>query len=212
MTTRASGPPPFVTAHPWHGVPLGDDAPARVTCYIEIVPTDTIKYELDKVTGLLKVDRPQKFSNVVPSLYGFLPRTYCAEAVATRCTQRTGKENIVGDGDPLDVCVLSERVIAHGGIIVTARPIGGLTMLDGGEADDKIIAVLEGDAVWGALKDVSELPEPMRMRLEHYFLTYKLDPERKTSGVEIAEVYGAAEAHDVIDASRRDYAKHYQNF
>ena len=76
------GPPPFVTAHPWHGVPLGDDAPARVTAYIEIVPTDTVKYELDKVTGLLKIDRPQKFSNVPPSLYGFLPHTYCAEQVA----------------------------------------------------------------------------------------------------------------------------------
>ena len=85
-------------------------------------------------------------------------------------------------------------------------------MIDGGEADDKIIAVLEGDAVWGGLNDAADLTEPMRMRLEHYFLTYKLDPENKTSGVEIAEVYGAAEARAVIDASRRDYAKHYQSF
>jgi inorganic pyrophosphatase len=198
-----------VAAHPWHGVPLGEKAPEVVTAYIEVVPTDTVKYELDKATGLLKVDRPQKFSNVVPSLYGFLPRTYCAEQVAARCMQSTTKQDIIGDGDPLDVCVLSERVIAHGGIIVTARPIGGLRMVDRGEADDKIIAVLEGDAVWGELRDVSALPSGLRMRLEHYFLTYKLDPESKTNTVEIAEVYGAAEARAVIDASRADYAKHF---
>src|SRR4029453_3677407 len=122
--------PSAFRAHPWHGVELGSQAPQIVTAYIEIVPTDTVKYEIDKATGLLKVDRPQKFSNVAPSLYGFLPRTYCAEQVAARCMQRTGKTGIVGDGDPLDVCVLSERGIAHGGLIVTARPIGGLRMVD----------------------------------------------------------------------------------
>jgi inorganic pyrophosphatase len=201
--------PPVVTAHPWHGVALGDGAPGLVTCYIEIVPTDTVKYELDKASGLLKVDRPQKFSNVAPSLYGFLPRTYCAEDVAARCMQRTGKTKVVGDGDPLDVCVLSERVLAHGGLLVTARPIGGLRMVDRHEADDKIIAVLEGDAVYGGLRDVHELPDAMRCRLEHYFLTYKLDPERKTNAVEIAEVYDAAEARAVIEASRADYDRHY---
>jgi inorganic pyrophosphatase len=200
---------PSVTAHPWHGVALGEQAPTVVTCYIEIVPTDTVKYELDKATGILKVDRPQKFSNVAPSLYGFLPRTYCAEDVAARCMERTGKTGIVGDGDPLDVCVLSERVLAHGGLIVTARPIGGLRMVDKNEADDKIVAVLEGDAAWGELRDVRDLPESLRMRLEHYFLTYKLDPERQTNAVEIAEVYDAEEARRVIQASQADYARHY---
>jgi len=190
-------------------VSLGEQAPALVTCYIEIVPTDTVKYELDKASGLLKVDRPQKFSNVSPSLYGFLPRTFCAEHLAARCMERTGKAGIVGDGDPLDVCVLSERVIAHGGLLVTARPIGGLRMVDRGQADDKIIAVLDGDAAWGGLRDISELPSSLRMRLEHYFLTYKLDPEKPDKIVEIAEVYGAAEAGVVIDATRADYAHHY---
>ncbi len=203
-----------VVAHPWHGVSLGDHAPTLVTCYIEIVPTDTVKYELDKASGLLKVDRPQKFSNVSPSLYGFLPRTYCAEDVAARCMARTHKTGVVGDGDPLDVCVLSERVIAHGGLIVTARPIGGLRMVDRGQADDKIIAVLDGDAAFSELKELAELPSALRARLEHYFLTYKLDPERSSEKlekavVEIAEVYDAAEARLVIEASRRDYARHY---
>ena len=69
-------------SHPWHGVPIGEAAPERVTVYVEMVPTDTVKYELDKDTGLLKVDRPQKYSNVPPSLYGFVPRTLCAESVA----------------------------------------------------------------------------------------------------------------------------------
>jgi inorganic pyrophosphatase len=205
MTERA----PQVAAHPWHGVSLGDRAPEVVTCYIEIVPSDTVKYELDKETGLLKVDRPQKFSNVVPSLYGFLPRTYCAEHLAARCMQRTGKTGIVGDGDPLDVCVLSERAIAHGGLIVTARPIGGLRMIDKGQADDKIIAVLDGDAAWGAVKDTAALPPDLLRRLEHYFLTYKLDPEQPERLVEIAEIYDAAEARTVIEACRADYAAHY---
>lgn len=201
--------PPTVTAHPWHGVPLGARAPELVTCYIEIVPTDTVKYELDKETGLLKIDRPQKFSNVIPSLYGFLPQTYCAEDVAARCMARTHRKGIVGDGDPLDVCVLSERVIAHGGILVTARPIGGFRMIDGGEADDKIVAVLVGDAVWGEAKDLNDLPQALRNRLQHYFMTYKLDPGAIRNVVEIAEVYDAAEARNVIDASRSDYARHY---
>ena len=203
--------PPLLIAHPWHGVPLGDDAPARLTCYIECVPTDTVKYELDKATGILRVDRPQKFSNVPPSLYGFIPRSYCAEQVAARCMERTHRSGIVGDGDPMDVCVLSERPVAHGGLLVTARPIGGFRMIDKGQADDKIIAVLNGDAVWGGITDIAGLSKAMRMRLEHYFVTYKLDPETTTNVVEIAEVYDKKEALFMIEASRADYAKHFGN-
>ena len=69
-------------AHPWHGVSIGPEAPRVVTAYIEIVPTDTVKYEIDKSSGHLKVDRPQQFSNVCPTLYGFIPQTYCGERVA----------------------------------------------------------------------------------------------------------------------------------
>ena len=128
-------------AHPWHGVAIGDEAPERVTAYVEIVPTDTVKYELDKPTGLLKVDRPQKFSNVYPTLYGLLPQTYCGPKVAEYCMQQASRKGIVGDGDPLDICVVSERTVTRADILLDARVVGGLRMIDRGEADDKIIAV-----------------------------------------------------------------------
>ena len=195
-------------AHPWHGVPLGADAPRCVTVYIEIVPTDTVKYEVDKPTGILRIDRPQQYSNVCPSLYGFLPRTLCAERVGALCTERTGRPGIVGDGDPMDVCVLTEKEISHGDILVRALPIGGLRMIDGDEADDKIVAVLEGDAVFGGYEDVGDCPSGLLDRLRHYFLTYKHGPDRGDRVVEIAQVYGRNEAHEVIRRSVEDYRAH----
>ncbi len=137
-------------AHPWHGVHIGHDAPEVVTSYIEIVPTDAVKYEIDKISGYLKVDRPQKFSNVSPTLYGFIPQTYCADRCAELCSTRVDRKDIVGDGDPLDICVITEKPISHGDILVPAIPIGGLRMIDGNEADDKIIAVMQNDAVYGS--------------------------------------------------------------
>jgi inorganic pyrophosphatase len=195
-------------AHPWHGVSMGKDAPAVVTTYIEIVPTDTVKYEMDKITGILRMDRPQQYSNVCPSLYGFLPRTLCAERVGELCAERTGRVGIVGDGDPMDVCVLTEKEISHGDILVQAIPIGGLRMIDGQEADDKIVAVLSGDAVFGSLRDISDCPAPLVDRLRHYFLTYKQGPDRASRAVEIAGVYRRDEAHDVIRRSQEDYLAH----
>ena len=84
-------------SHPWHGLDIGTDAPNVVTAFIEMVPTDTVKYELDKVSGYIKIDRPQKYSNVVPALYGFLPQTYCGDLVAEYCmaqTERTDTYNV----------------------------------------------------------------------------------------------------------------------
>jgi len=205
----AQRPPIPVSAfasHPWHGVSLGARVPQVVTCYIEIVPTDAVKYEVDKATGLLRLDRPQRYSNVSPSPYGFLPRTYCAERVGALCSERTGRPDIHGDGDPLDVCVLTEKPLAHGNLLVEAIPIGGLRMLDGNEADDKIIAVLEGDAVYGGLGDVSECPGNVVDRLRHYFLTYKQVPGGGARTVEITDVYGKDEAYEVIKRSVEDYA------
>ena len=196
-------------SHPWHGVSIGRDAPRVVTCYVEIVPTDTVKYELDKVTGILRVDRPQKYSNVCPSLYGLIPQTLCAENVGALCSERTGRPGIAGDGDPMDVCVLTEKVITHGDILVQAIPIGGLRMIDGNEADDKIIAVLEGDGVYGSLGDIAECPPALVDRLRHYFLTYKQAPDRTAHAVEITHVYGRDEAQDVIRRSAHDYHAHY---
>jgi len=97
------------TSHPWHGISIGESAPEIVTCFIEVIPGDTVKYELDKDSGYLKVDRPQKFSSLVPALYGFIPQTYCEHRIAAYCQEKTGRIGIVGDGDPLDVLVLTER-------------------------------------------------------------------------------------------------------
>jgi inorganic pyrophosphatase len=196
-------------AHPWHGVSMGKDAPALVTAYIEIVATDTVKYEMDKETGILRMDRPQQYSNVCPSLYGFVPRTLCAERVGRLCEERTGRTGIVGDGDPMDVCVLTEKEISHGDILVPAIPIGGLRMIDGNEADDKIIAVLQGDAVFGTYREIGDCPPALVDRLRHYFLTYKQGPDRATRTVEITHVYGRDEAHEAIRRSQEDYRTYF---
>jgi inorganic pyrophosphatase len=198
-------------SHPWHGIAAHSDDPDRLTCYIEMVPTDTVKYELDKVSGLLSVDRPQAYSNVCPSLYGLVPRTYCGPQVARRCSERLGRADLVGDGDPLDVCVLTERTITHGNILVAAKPIGGLRMLDGSEVDDKIVAVLVGDASYGALEDISDCPPALINRLVHYFETYKRAPGADTMPCEIAGIYGRDEALDVIRLSRADYADRFRD-
>ena len=197
--------------HPWHGVPLGDEAPAKVTVYVEIVSTDTVKYELEKSTGLLHIDRPQKYSNLCPTLYGFLPQTYCGDDVGDLCSRRTGLTGIVGDGDPLDVCVLSEKSIPRGDVLLHAVPIGGLRMIDHDEADDKIVAVLEGDATYGHLREISDCPPVVIERLRHYFLTYKQAPDAVTPACEITHVYGRAEALDVIERSRADYMERYSH-
>jgi inorganic pyrophosphatase len=195
--------------HPWHGIPIGDDAPQELTCFIEIVPTDTVKYELDKETGYLKVDRPQQFSNVYPCLYGFIPQTYCGEQVGAFCCERTGRGGIVGDGDPMDICVLSEKTFSHGDIILRAIPIGGLRMIDGSEADDKIVAVMVGDAVYGGWRNIHESPTALVDRLQHYFLTYKQAPGATGARVEITHVYDRKEAYEVIRRSRVDYEAHF---
>lgn len=195
--------------HPWHGVDALAHAPKKLHAFVEIVPTDTVKYELDKTTGFLSVDRPQKFSNVCPSLYGFVPRTYCGDEIGAFCGQRTGRSGIKGDGDPLDICILTEKALTHGDVLVWAIPIGGLRMIDRGEADDKIVAVLEDDAVYGALTDIERLPEALLDRLKHYFLTYKKAPDRGESSVSIPHVYGHDEAWQVIRKSHTDYERKF---
>jgi len=194
--------------HPWHGVAIGPETPAVVTAYVEIVPSDTVKFEIDKPTGLLKVDRPQQFSNVCPTLYGFLPQTYCGDRVAALSRRRTGRPTIAGDGDPLDICILTENTFPRGDVLLQACPIGGLHVLDRDEADDKILAILKGDVAFGQVADIAELPPPQIDRLKHYFLTYK-SPPGELGAVEITHVYGRAEAHQVIEASREDYAERF---
>lgn len=196
-------------AHPWHGVSIGGDAPALVTSYIEIVPTDTVKYEVDKTTGILKVDRPQRYSNICPTLYGFIPRTLCAKHVGLYCAEKTGRVGIVGDGDPLDICVLTEKTIPHGDILLQAIPIGGLRMIDGNQADDKIIAVLRDDAVYGNWRALSDCSTTLVERLRHYFLTYKDAPDATERRCEIVHVYDQHDAREVIRRSQRDYREEF---
>ncbi len=199
-------------SHPWHGVNIGDDAPNLITCYIEMVPTDTVKYEVDKESGYLRLDRPQKYSNTVPALYGFIPQSYSAEKVAEFCREKTGRDGIVGDKDPIDICVLTEKEITHGDILVRAIPIGGFRMLDGDEADDKIIAVLAGDVVYGGYKDIADAPELIIERLKHYFLTYKdLPGQAGKAAVEITHTFGFEEAREIIMRSMEDYQNRFKN-
>jgi len=156
-------------AHPWHGVTPGENAPREVSAYIEIVPTDPVKYELDKASGHLRVDRPQLFSSMCPTLYGFI----------------------------------------HGSFFLRATPIGGLRMIDGHQADDKILAVLVSDVAYGHIEDIGSCPKGLVDRLKHYFLSYKQLPGAAPRRVEIADVYGREEAFDVIERSMRDYRKKF---
>lgn len=197
-------------SHPWHGIAIGNEAPAKVTAFIEVVPTDTVKYEIDKDSGYLFLDRPQKYSNVIPALYGFLPQTFCGQLVGEYCMEKTGKKGIRGDGDPIDICVLTEKDITHGDIIVHALPIGGFRMIDGNEADDKIIAVLDNDVVYEGYRDMDDLPSFVVERLKHYFLTYK-DMPGKDKDTEITHTYGVEEAYEVIRRSMIDYQSRFEN-
>ncbi len=196
-------------AHPWHGLSPGADAPDTLNAYIEIVPTDAVKYELDKPSGHLRVDRPQRFSSFCPTLYGFIPQTYCGDRVGRLCCERTGLEGIKGDGDPMDICVLSEKAFTHGDFFVRAQPIGGLRMIDGLEADDKIISVLESDVAYGHIRELKECPQGLVDRIKHYFLSYKQLPEEAPRRVEITDVYGREEAIGVIRSSIEDYRERY---
>lgn len=203
----------FCRAHPWHGVEIGDEAPEVLHCYIEIVPTDTIKFELDKDTGLLKADRPQKYSNCCPSLYGLIPKTHAGRRVGEYCGQKINRKGIKGDNDPLDICVLSEKPFLRGDILLTAIPIGGIRAIDGDEADDKIIAVLKGDLVYENIRDIHECPINLIDRLKHYFLTYKDIPEedgnKKKPKMEITHIYDKSEAHEIIRLAQLDYEDHF---
>lgn len=197
-------------SHPWHGVDIGENAPEELMCFIEMVPTDTVKYEADKNSGYLMIDRPQKYSSILPALYGFIPQSYCGEQVAEKSSEILNRPEIIGDGDPLDICVLTEKEITHGDILVHARPIGGFRMIDGNEADDKIIAVLHGDAVYGEYQDITDCPKAVVNRLKHYFLTYKDMPGATGGRCEITHTYNKAEAHDLIERSMHDYKRYVE--
>ena len=191
--------------HPWHGLEAGANAPELLYAYIEITPFDLVKYEVDKVTGYTCVDRPQRSSSQPPSLYGFVPKTYCDHRVSA-----LSPKSVEGDHDPLDICVISERPINRTDVIVNARVVGGLQAVDDGEADDKIIAVLENDDVFGDAQDIDELPFVFIERLSHYFSTYKM-MLGKPNKMRIEEAYGRDHALKVIEAAMADYDEKFGN-
>ena len=189
--------------HPWHGLSLGPEPPARVHAYIEITPFDTLKYEVDKESGYLRLDRPQASSSTPPAPYGFIPRTYCGPRVAA-----LSPETSRGDGDPLDVCVFSERPINRAEVLLTANVVGGIRTTDRDEADDKILAVLVNDRILADVRDVAELPPALVERLQHYFATYKLTPGG-ANNVVVREVYGRERAQQVVEAAAADYRERF---
>lgn len=192
-------------AHPWHGLSAGSEAPELVDAYIEITPFDAVKYEIDKQTGYLRVDRPQGSSALPPTLYGFVPRTYCGDRVAA-LTEGAA----LGDQDPLDICVLSQQRIERAEVVLTARVVGGIQILDGGEADDKIVAVLASDPVFAYAKHLNQLPKAVVNRLSHYFGTYKMDiTGERPNEIEVVGTYGLDHALDVVRASMDDYGERF---
>lgn len=199
MTTEYSRYRP----HPWHGLRPGPDPPSRLHTYIEITPFDLVKYEVDKSTGYLRVDRAQRTSSLPPALYGFIPQTYAGPRVAA--LMDGAKE---GDHDPLDICVLSERPIARAEVIIPARVVGGIPMIDGGQADDKIVAILEDDPVFGHVREIEDVPSVLVGRLMHYFSTYKLRPENR-GAVSVGEPYDRTHAEAVVTAALADYAERF---
>ncbi len=198
-------PKPFYRwrPHPWHGLDVGPEPPRIVHAFIEITPFDLIKYEVDKATGYLRVDRPQRTSSLPPALYGLVPRTFCANRVGS-----LSGSNRKGDGDPLDICVLSERPISRSEVILNARVIGGIHMIDHQEADDKIVAVLLNDPLWGNARDISEVPDVLVERLRHYFATYKMIPGTAAE-VSIERIYDHTHAEKVVEAAMKDYEEHF---
>lgn len=185
--------------HPWHGLEPGRRPPDLLCAYIEITPFDAVKFEIDKESGYLRVDRPQRTSSLPPTLYGFVPRTYCGPRVAALSR---GADK--GDGDPLDICVLSERAISRAEVLIDARVVGGMRMIDHGAADDKILAVLEGDGIWGRAQKIADIPDELVERLWHYFATYKLKPG-EVSAAEVRDVYDVERAREVVQAAIDDY-------
>ncbi len=189
--------------HPWHGLSPGPDPPSELHAFVEITPFDLVKYEVDKGSGYLRVDRSQRTSSLPPALYGFIPRTYAGDRVAALMPGVDG-----GDHDPLDICVLSERPISRAEVIVAARVVGGIPMVDGGLADDKIIGILYDDPVFGGMREIEEVPSALIGRLAHYFSTYKLRPASEGSAV-VRESYGREHAEEVVRAALEDYRERF---
>ncbi|OJW26880.1 MAG: inorganic pyrophosphatase [Planctomycetales bacterium 71-10] len=170
--------------HPWHDVTPGEHLPLEFNALIEIPMGSSVKYELDKQTGLLRMDRVLYSAVYYPANYGFIPQTYAE------------------DDDPLDVLVLCQEAVAPM-TLVTARAIGLMTMVDAGKKDHKILAVAVGDPEYNGFRDANELPPHRLMMLRRFFQDYKY-LEGKT--VEVDEIQSADTTKHVIEDSLQRYS------
>jgi inorganic pyrophosphatase len=170
-------------SHPWHDVPLTDDPTAWFPAVVEIPKGSNVKYELDKSTGLLRVDRILHSAVHYPENYGFIPRTYCA------------------DGDPLDVLVLCQEPIVPLAIM-HVRAIGMMSMRDEKGRDDKLIAVHVDDPQYEILRDIQELPRPRLRELEQFFRDYKMLEAKE---VDVEGLHGPAAALATLEAAIKMY-------
>src|SRR3954470_961756 len=171
--------------HAWHDVSPGNDLPRDFQAVIEIPLGSNVKYELDKATGLLKVDRIIYSAVHYPANYGFIPQTYAE------------------DDDPLDVLVLCQEPVMPL-TLVRSRAIGLMTMVDSGKKDHKILAVAIDDPEFNSFREASELPEHRLTMLRRFFLDYKT-LENKT--VEVEEIESAQAAAPIIEAALNRYSE-----
>ena len=186
-------------AHPWHGVDPRSGSEGLIV-FIENTPFAVIKYEVDQTSGLLKVDRPQQTAALPPAAYGFVPRTLCGAKVAQL------NSRLRGDRSALDVYILSERPLEVPGVLAEVRIVGGIPVKDETYVDDKLIAVLCRDAVYGEIKDIAEIPVFALDRICH-FLTQEL----ATGATEVGDPFDVARANILLEAAFDDYENRYRN-
>jgi len=190
-------------SHPWHAVNptiSPDQETGRLLVYIENTPFSPIKYEVDGPTGLLKVDHPLETSALNPAAYGFVPRTLCGQNVAKL------NARVKGDRGALDVFVLSERPLQVAGVLAEVYVIGGIPLKDEAFVDDKLIAVLHRDAVYGAMRDVSEMPVYELDRICHF-----LAQASAAGHSEVGDPFGKSRADQLLAAAMEDYDQRFGN-
>ncbi|XP_010917066.1 soluble inorganic pyrophosphatase 1 isoform X1 [Elaeis guineensis] len=175
-----------VAAHPWHDLEIGPGAPTIFNVVVEITKGSKVKYELDKKTGLIKVDRVLYSSVVYPHNYGFIPRTLC------------------DDGDPMDVLVLMQEPILPA-CFLRARAIGLMPMIDQGEKDDKIIAVCADDPEYRHYNDLNELSPHRLAEIRRFFEDYKKNENKE---VAVNEFLPAVAAQEAVQRSMDLYAEY----
>ncbi|XP_042439141.1 soluble inorganic pyrophosphatase 4-like isoform X1 [Zingiber officinale] len=174
----------FIAAHPWHDLEIGPGAPTVFNCVVEIGKGSKVKYELDKKTGLIKVDRVLYSSVVYPHNYGFIPRTLCE------------------DSDPMDVLVIMQEPVLPG-CFLRAKAIGLMPMIDQGEKDDKIIAVCADDPEYKHYNDIKELPPHRLAEIRRFFEDYKKNENKE---VAVNDFLDASAASKAIQRSMDLYA------